>query len=40
MHWARRQVGLDRVIGSLRRLADATSDPKLAPSAGLVALAG
>ena len=40
MHWARRQVGLDRVIGSLRRLADATSDPELAPSAGLVALAG
>ena len=40
MHWARHQVGLDRVIRSLERLADATSDPELAPSAGLVALAG
>lgn len=40
MHWARRQVGLDRVVQSLRRLADATGDPELAPSAGLVALAG
>ena len=40
MHWARRQVGLDRVVGSLTRLADETRDPKLAPSAGLVTLAG
>ena len=40
MHWARHQVGLNRVIWSLERLADATSDPELAPSAGLVALAG
>ena len=39
MHWARRQVGLDRVVGSLTRLADATGDPELAPAAGLVALA-
>ena len=40
LHWARRQVGLARVIRSLTRLADATGDPELAPSAGLVALAG
>ena len=40
MHWARRQLGLDRVVGSLTRLADETRDPKLAPSAGLVTLAG
>ena len=40
MHWARRQVGLDRVVASLTHLADATGDPELAPSAGLVALAG
>ena len=40
MHWARRQVGLDRVVGLLRRLADETHDPELAPSAGLVALTG
>ena len=40
MHWARRQVGLNRVVGSLTRLADKTRDPKLAPSAGLVTLAG
>ena len=40
MHWARRQVGLDRVVGSLTRLADATGDAELAPAAGLVALAG
>ena len=40
MHWARRQVGMDRVIGSLHRLADATADPELTPSRGLVELAG
>ena len=40
MHWARRQVGLDRVIGSLRRLAAAAADPELTPSRGLVELAG
>ena len=40
MHWARRQVGLERTIGSLERLADATGDPKLVPSEGLLALAG
>ena len=40
MHWARRQVGLDRVIGSLQRLADTTGDPELAPSTGLVARPG
>ena len=40
MHWARRQVGLDRVIASLKRLADATADPELTPSRGLVELAG
>ena len=40
MHWARHQVGLDRVIGSLGRLADETRDPELAPSAGLVARPG
>ena len=39
MHWARRQVGLDRVIRSVKRLADATGDPELAPSAGLLDLA-
>ena len=40
MHWARRQVGLDRVIRSLRRLAAAAADPELTPSRGLVELAG
>ena len=40
MHWARRQVGLDRVIGSLKRLAAAAADPELTPSRGLVELAG
>ena len=39
MYWAR-QVGLDRVIGSLRRLASATADPELTPSRGLLELAG
>ena len=39
MHWARHQVGLERVIGSLRRLA-AAADPELTPSRGLVELAG
>ena len=39
MHWARHQVGLDRVIGSLKRLA-AAADPELTPSRGLVELAG
>ena len=39
MHWAQRQVGLDRVIASLKRLADETRDPELVPSAGLLALA-
>ncbi len=38
MHWARRQVGLDRVIGSLERLANDTDDPELIPSEGLRAL--
>ena len=40
MHWARRQVGLDRVVRSLQRLAGATADPELTPSRGLVELAG
>ena len=40
MHWARRQVGLERVIRSLERLANATGDPELIPSAGLLALTG
>ena len=40
MHWARRQVGLDRVIRSLHQLADATADSELTPSRGLVELAG
>ena len=40
MHWARCQVGLGRVIGSLRRLADATAEPELTPSRGLLELAG
>ena len=40
MHWARRQVGLDRVVGSLRRLADRAADPELTPSRGLVELVG
>ena len=40
MYWARRQVGLERAIGSLERLADATGDPQLVPSEGLRALAG
>ena len=40
MHWARHQVGLDRVSRSLHRLADATADSELAPSRGLVELAG
>ncbi len=39
MHWARRQVGLERVVRSLIRLTAAIGDPELAPSAGLVALA-
>ena len=40
MSWARRQVGLERAIGSLERLAKATGDPELIPSEGLRALAG
>lgn len=40
LHWARRQVGLDRVVESLGRLADATSDPELRPSRGLTSRTG
>ena len=40
MHWARRQVGLDRVIRTLERLADVTGDPELIPAPGLRGLAG
>ena len=39
MYWAR-QVGLERAIGSLERLAYATGDPKLVPSDGLRTLDG
>lgn len=39
MYWARRQVGLPDVVSTLDRLAAATEDPELAPSAGLLALA-
>ena len=40
MHWARRQVGLDRVVRSLKRLADATDDSEFTPSDGLRTLTG
>ena len=39
MYWARRQVGLERMIGALERLAGATGDPELIPSEGLQAFA-
>ena len=40
MHWARRQVGLDRVIGSLQAARERNRRSELTPSSGLVELAG